>query len=244
MADGVVILFLLGALTALLALQPVLDRFAKRRRRQFHYLDARKAPPSVTFLRQKPGPANRPQRKGGPHTLESYLGPIHFKSTRQQGDFGEMLTAVMVTAQGYVQLPSQYGRNNGLDGVFVKREKPGAFSEVLITETKTGQAKINSDIMTDAGVRRRLDKMYAEGLLTYETADALIKLLDARAPNFKKQLWQHRIATGECFAYDLDAKQNFIGTPTEATNKGLFEALVRNLVTVGKLSADLRNTPR
>ena len=98
--------------------------------------------------------------------------------------------------------------------------------------------------MTDAGVRRRLDRMYAEGLLTYETAALLIKMLDSGSKNFKKQLWQHRIGTGETLVYDLDANQKFVGKPQELTNKGLFEALVRNMVTVGKLTADLRSPPR
>ncbi len=243
MADSIIIFSILGALVLALLSMPVLDLRARRPRREFRYLDSRNSPPSTTFLRQKSGPAVRPKGKGGSLTYETYLGPIHFRGTRQQGDFGELLTAVMVTARGYVQIPSQYGRNNGLDGVFVKRERPGEFSEVLITETKTGQPKINSDIMTDKGVRRRLDKMYAEGLLTYETADTLIKMLDSGSSDFKKQLWQHRLQSGESFVYHLDADQKVIGTPDDVSNKGLFEALLRNMVTVGKLTADLRQQP-
>ncbi len=244
MKESVIILGLLGALLLVLAIMPVLDRRAQHRRRQFRYLEARTGTPSVSYLRQRPGPANRPQRKPGRHGYETYLGVLQFRDTRQQGDFGELLTAVMVTAQGYVQLPSQYNRNNGLDGVFVRRTQPGAFSDVLIAETKTGQARLSSDIMTDKGVRRRLDKMYAEGLLTYETAELLIKMLDARSPNFRKQLWQHQLATGQTFVYALDADQNFIGAAKDVTNKGLFEALVRNMVTLGKLSARLNEAPR
>ena len=240
MADSIIIFSILGALVFALLSMPLLDRRATRLRREFRYLDARKSPPSVTYLRQKSGPAVRPKGKGGSQTYETYLGLIHFRGTRQQGDFGELLTAAMVTAAGYVQIPSQYGRNNGLDGVFVIRDKPGEFSHVLIAETKTGQAKIRSDIMTDKGVRRRLDKMYAEGLLSYETADVLIKMLDSGSPNFRKQLWQHRLQTGETFVYHLDANQKVIGEPEDVSNKGLFEALVRNMVTVGKLTADLR----
>ena len=243
MADSIIIFSILGALLLALASMPILDLRARRRRREFRYLDGGDSPPSVTFLRQKSGPAVRPKGKGGALTYETYLGPIHFRGTRQQGDFGELLTAVMVTAQGYVQIPSQYGRNNGLDGVFVKRDTPGAFSDVVITETKTGQPKIKSDIMTDKGVRRRLDRMYAEGLLTYETAEMLIRMLDSGSPNFKKQLWQHRLQSGESFVYHLDADQKVIGTPDDVSNKGLFEALVRNMVTVGKLTADLRQQP-
>ncbi len=247
MTDSVIILVLLGLLSFALLAMPVLDWRARRRFRrhpELRLLNVPEGADSVRFLRQKSGPANRSGKKGGFVTYETYLGLLHFRGTRQQGDFGELLTAVMVTAQGYSQIPSQYNRNNGLDGVFVKRDKPGAFSHVLITETKTGQPKISSDIMTDAGVRRRLDRMYAEGLLTYETAALLIKMLDKGSKNFKKQLWQHRLGSGETFVYDLDADQKFIGKPHDMTNKGLFEALVRNMVTVGKLTADLKNPPR
>lgn len=244
MAESIIIVVLLGSLVVLMTAMPLLDLRARRRRREFRFLSAPKNTPSVTFLRSRSGPANRPKKKPGAHTYETFLGPVHFKGTRQQGDFGELLTAVMVTSQGYVQLPSQYNRNNGLDGVFVRREKPGAFSHVIIAETKTGQARIDSDIMTDAGVRRRLDQMYAKGLLTYETTAILIKMLDEKSPNFAKQLWQHRLATGETFVYTLDANQNFVGDAIDATNKGLFEAVIRNMVTVGKLVADVTNTSR
>jgi len=130
-----------------------------------------------------------------------------FVASVDQGNYGEALTSVLITKDGWKQLPSKYDRIHGIDGLFVKEVEGGI--EVLIAETKTNTATLDDGPlgrqMSDPWVIDRLDKIYVLGLLPEKMFQSIIDGLKEDSPFVKKQLWHHELATGVTTIYKLDS---------------------------------------
>ncbi|NOZ54342.1 MAG: hypothetical protein GXP08_14625 [Gammaproteobacteria bacterium] len=67
-------------------------------------------------------------------------------STSQKGSLGEARTAITMQKAGFEELPAtRLPRNNGFDGVWLKRDASGNVSDIVITESKfssTGSASL------------------------------------------------------------------------------------------------------
>lgn len=134
-----------------------------------------------------------------------------FIDTNDQGNFGELLTSILVTQDSWKQLPSKYNATQGVDGLFVRELNDGG-AEVLIIETKTNQGSLNETShgrqMSDEWVIYALDQVYLVGELPEVLTTAIVEGLKANSPFIRKELWHHDLATGITSVYALDAAAN------------------------------------
>ncbi|GAA0533099.1 hypothetical protein FHS83_002884 [Rhizomicrobium palustre] len=112
-----------------------------------------------------------------------------------KGDFGELLTAAILTQQGWRQLPSKIDAGgHGIDGLFIRRGLIGW--RVLITETKCNASSYRPAQLETAKLIRALGDLYAMGALDWATSDAIIRALKWRSPRVRKELWRHHLHIG------------------------------------------------
>jgi hypothetical protein len=119
-----------------------------------------------------------------------------FKRSNDQGNFGEILTAVVLTQRGWRQLPSKLGGGGqGIDGLFVRRGLLGA--AVLISETKTNASPYKPRQLEAAKLIDDIGELYLIGALDFKTSDAIVRALKRRAPSIRKECWRHYLDSGK-----------------------------------------------
>ena len=163
------------------------------------------APGSPLQPSDDPPPAkkdNKPPQPARPSPLQfSFndrpdLKASDFSSPHAQGDFGEMLTNIILTQEGWKQLPSKFVGGRGLDGLFVREVKGGGGFEALAVETKTNNAGYEQSAMSNAAVARNIGDLYEAGALGKPVADELVRGLTNGPPFFRKELWRHDLSNG------------------------------------------------
>ena len=123
-----------------------------------------------------------------------------FANAASQGDFGELLTSIVLAQDGWIKLKSKHGADGqGIDGLFVREVRGGGGYEALAVETKTNESRYDPASMTDEKLARDIGDLYAAGAFG-RGSDALsaelIRGLDAGPPFFRKELWRHNLSTG------------------------------------------------
>lgn len=129
------------------------------------------------------------------------LAHTDFASSNAQGDFGEMLTDVILALDGWKKLESKFGNGGrGVDGLFVREVRGGGGFEALAVETKTNEAAYTPASMSDAKVEKDLNDLYEQGAFgkafNEATARELIRGLKGGPPFFRKELWRHSLSSG------------------------------------------------
>lgn len=137
-----------------------------------------------------------------------FLDPAHIN----RGNFGEALTSLMLTKDGWKQYPTKLAGGQGIDGLFA-RETPEGDTEFLITETKTGAAGLATKStlgkqMSDAWVLDRLDQAYALGLLDPDLVTHVQVRIRKKSPLIRKELWRHDLVAATTSVYTLDTNAN------------------------------------
>jgi hypothetical protein len=125
------------------------------------------------------------------------LRPPSFQNDGQvQGDFGEMLTAVMLSFEGWKQLPSKMQGGRGIDGLFVRELRGGGGFEALCVETKTNNNAYDATSMTDVKLVADIGELYAGGRIGKQAAEELTRAV-RQGPSFlRKELWRHDLSNG------------------------------------------------
>lgn len=120
---------------------------------------------------------------------------VRFRGTGPKGDFGELLTAAILTQKGWRQLPSKLdAAGHGIDGVFIRRHWLGV--RVRLTETKVNASRFKRDQLSSAKLIRALGDLYVMGVLDQATATAIIRGLKWRSFLVTKEYWHHSLHTG------------------------------------------------
>lgn len=152
----------------------------------------------------------------------------HFTASNDQGNFGELLTAVILTQQGWRQLPSKLGGGGqGIDGLFVR---PGPFEfALLITETKTNSSRYKPSQLETRKLIRTLGELYLVGELPWPVADEIIRGLRYRSPFIRKECWRHMLDSGKTLIQRANRKGDPVGRVKTRENAYLMESLTMML---------------
>ena len=123
-----------------------------------------------------------------------------FADSQSRGNFGELLTDVILTADGWKKLESKFASGGGVGGLFVREVHGGGGFEALAVQTVTNEVAYNADAMADVVLERALSTLYAQGAFGRAINDAmaaeLIRGLRNGPPFFRKELWRHNLSNG------------------------------------------------
>ncbi len=119
-----------------------------------------------------------------------------FSDVKTRSAFGELLTDVILTADGWKKLAS----GGGVGGLFVREVRGGGGFEALAVQTLTNEIANDPGAMADVVLERALSSLYAQGAFGRAINDAvaneLIRGLRNGPPFFRKELWRHNLSNG------------------------------------------------
>ena len=123
-----------------------------------------------------------------------------FSDVRTRSAFGELLTDVILTADGWKKLESKLASGGGVGGLFVREVRGGGGFEALVVQTLTNEIACDPGAMADVVLERALSSLYAQGAFGRAINDAmaneLIRGLRNGPPFFRKELWRHNLSNG------------------------------------------------
>lgn len=129
-----------------------------------------------------------------------HLKAKDFASERTRGDFGELITDIVLTSDGWKKLSSKTSSGAGIGGIYVREVKGGGGFEALAVDTKTNEVAYSPAAMSDAALENALSALYAEGAfgrsINEAIAKELIRGLRNGPPFFRKELWRHNLSNG------------------------------------------------
>lgn len=143
--------------------------------------------------------------------------------TQVKGDFGELLTAAVLTQEGWRQLPSKADANGrGIDGLFFRPHWLTGL-RVLVTETKVNASPFKLHQLSNTKLIRALGDLYVVGVLDDATARAIIRGLKRRA--VRKEHWHHNLHSGWTAVQRADRHGRLIGRIRKRDTAALMESL-------------------
>jgi hypothetical protein len=152
----------------------------------------------------------------------------NFSISTDQGNFGELLTAIILTQQGWRQLPSKLGGGGqGIDGLFVQPRRFGF--AVLMTETKTNGGKYEDRQLEAGKLIRTIGELYVVGEIDWPTADEIIRGMRYRSPYIRKECWRHMLDGGQTIIRRADRNGILEDRTKISDNKHLMESLTMML---------------
>ena len=88
-------------------------------------------------------------------------------TNKQKGELGEAAARKTLKRAGYEEIPARLPRNNGIDGVFVKKDANGEITDIIVSESKyssTGKARMSDTKnmgrqMSDKWIKENIRKM-------------------------------------------------------------------------------------
>lgn len=123
-----------------------------------------------------------------------------FANPQTRGDFGEMLTDIILTGDGWKKLDSKVASGAGIGGLYLREVKGGGGFEALAVDTKTNEAQYAPASMSDTALESALGALYAQGAfgraINESFANELIRGLRNGPPFFRKELWRHNLTNG------------------------------------------------
>ena len=149
------------------------------------------APPAPPKPAPKPTPLQLRLHDAPKLAIESFSD-----GAQVQGDFGELLTAVKLAADGWKQLPSKMPGGRGIDGLFVRELREGGGFEALATETKTNSSPYEPASMSNTKLGADIGELGAGEAFSKAIADELVRGLRQGPSFFRKELWRHDLSNG------------------------------------------------
>jgi hypothetical protein len=120
---------------------------------------------------------------------------VRFRGNQPKGDFGELLTAAILTQCGWRQLPSKVdAAGHGIDGIFIRPHWLGV--RILLTETKVNASRFKREQLATPKLVRALGDLYLMGVLDEAAATAIIRGLKWRSFLVTKEHWHHSLHQG------------------------------------------------
>ncbi|MGC9955209.1 MAG: hypothetical protein ABSD21_13190 [Rhizomicrobium sp.] len=146
-----------------------------------------------------------------------------------KGDFGEILTAVILTQQGWRQLPSKLDdAGHGIDGVFIRPNWLTGL-DILITETKVNSSSYKPAQLSHNKLIRALGDIYLIGNLDWNTANSIVGAMKRRSPRVRKEYWHHTLHNGRTVIQQANRRGALVGRTREYDRVCLMESLAFTL---------------
>jgi hypothetical protein len=123
-------------------------------------------------------------------------------------DFGELVTAATLAAEGWKKLPSKLQGGQGLDLLVVREVRGAGGYEARAIEVKTNKDAYNPATMSDARVQAALGHLHDIGAFETATFEQLHRGVEQGPPFFRKEVWRHQLDSGVTTVWDLDEDGN------------------------------------
>lgn len=161
---------------------------------------------------------------------------------RIQNDFADLLTAAILGAQGWKQVPSRYHGDRGIGGLFLREVRGGGGLECIATESLANGAAYDPAVMTDSHLAGEIAQLYELGALSRQLADELMRGLHEGPSFFRKELWRHDLTSGLTTICDLGRKGEK-GRSVTRSNARLVAALYLSLAAFDREAVYLGTPP-
>ena len=118
----------------------------------------------------------------------------HFLHQTDQGNFGEALTAILYTVDGWRQVTTD--GKHAIDGLFVRDivDRSGFIGfEIAFTESKTGTAELTDHQLTTEHLVKKIEELRGRGVFGDEEAVSICGGLSRGSPYITRRLWIHRL---------------------------------------------------
>ena len=153
----------------------------------------------------------------------------HFRGeVSVQNDFADLMTATLLSAQGWKQLPSRFHRDRGLGGIFVREVRGGGGYECLAIDSLSNGSTYDPASMADTKIAADIAQLYELGAFSKQTADELMRGLHQGSSFFRKELWRHDLSSGLTTICELGRKGEK-GRSVTRSNARLMSALYLSL---------------
>ena len=154
----------------------------------------------------------------------------HFKGdVGIQDDFADLMSAALLSAQGWKQLPSRFQHDRGIGGLFVREVRGGGGHECLAIDSLSNGSSYDPATMSDTKLAADIAQLYELGAFSKHTADELMRGLHQGASFFRKELWRHDLSSGLTTICELGRKGEK-GRSVTRSNARLMSALYLSLV--------------
>lgn len=176
------------------------------------------------------------------------------------GKIGELITGLMMAAEGWRQIPSQPGGVHGLDGLFVRHLHGSGAYEIQFVETKTsrdgsGVRNYAPTQMTDEKIIAELEKLQSadykfdgKPYIDARVAHSLIHAIRHKSMWISKRLFAHTLSTGTTVVFPIAANGTLVRRPagvvkqiSNEAHRYLFQSLAIGLARLdhtGKFKID------
>ena len=170
-----------------------------------------------------------PWDAGTPYAPE--FTPLHhtqFVRSNDQGNFGELLTSMMMTSQGWWAIPGKVNGPQGIDGIFIRAERRGWQARMI--ETKTNSSRYLPRQMSDEKLLKDLDRLYLTAPARLGPVYAgLHKAVRQGSRSLSKELWRHSLQAGQTQAQRLDRDGQAGADAGDPSNPAMMRALFEGL---------------
>lgn len=192
-------------------------------------------------------PASTPSAKPTPLQLRWSDPPdlmlTDFKGDpRIQNDFADLITATLLSSQGWKQLPSRYHRDRGVGGLFIREVRGGGGCECLAVESVANGTAFDPASMSDPKLAADIAQLYELGAFSKQLADELMRGLHQGSSFFRKELWRHDLSSGLTTISELNRKGEK-GRSVTRSNARLISALYLSLVNFDRDAVYLGQAP-
>jgi hypothetical protein len=154
-----------------------------------------------------------------------------------KGDFGELLTAAILTQHGWRQLPSKIDEGgHGIDGLFLRRHWLLGFV-VLLTETKVNASRYRRAQLAQDKLIRAVGDLYVVGALDWQTSAAIGRAMKWRSPNVRREYWHHSLHNGTTTVTRANRHGRLRGRAHKRDTATLMESLA---MMIGAMDRDAR----
>jgi len=142
-----------------------------------------------------------------------------------KGDFGELLTAAILTQNGWRQLPSKIDEGgHGIDGLFLRRHWLLGFV-VLLTETKVNASRYRRAQLAQDKLIRTVGDLYVVGALDWRTSAAIVRAMKWRSPHVRREFWHHSLHKGITTVRHADRQGRLRGRAKKRDAAALMESM-------------------